>query len=300
MLSTVTIQPTAFDVLPSLAAAKDVQPFPYQGSKRLLASAIIPLMGSFDRLVEPFAGSAAVSIAARLAGVCDRGLIADVNAPLMDLWRDIIERPDALADEYEALWTEQQDDPRAFFNMVRDRFNQTHQPADMLYLLNRIVKGAVRYGRDGKMNQSPDHRRLGARPATVRARLTGASALMQNTEVLATTYEDVLDLVDAKTDVVYMDPPYQGTSNSNDHRYIASLQRADFETQLQKLVDRDVRFIISYDVVTEDDKYGEPLSPELDLTHLHVAAGSSAQATLLGRTQQAVESLYLSPALAAL
>lgn len=264
-----------------------------------MASAIVPLLGDAERVVEPFAGSAAISIATRLAGTASGGLIADINAPLMALWGRIIDDPSGLADEYEVLWTEQQEDPRAYFHAVRDRFNESHEPADLLYLLNRIVKGAVRYGRDGRMNQGADHRRLGARPAVVRKRLVGASRLMAGTEVVAAPYEEVLQQVNADTDVVYMDPPYQGTSTSPDHRYIANLKRLDFEAELQQLVDRGVRFLVSYDVITTDKKYGEALSPSLGLVHLHVAAGVSSQATLLGRSQRSVESLYLSPRLAA-
>lgn len=297
-LTNVTIEPTIFPKHPLLARSGDVQPFPYQGSKRGLASAIIPLLGKSARVVEPFAGSAAVSLATRLARTSDVGVIADVNAPLMDLWRTIIDDPNRLADDYEALWNEQKTDPKTFFRAVRDRFNETHQPADFLYLLNRIVKGAVRYGRDGRMNQGADNRRLGAKPDTVRSRITGASRLMQGTDVVTAPYEAVLATVDPQTDVVYMDPPYQGTSTSPDTRYIANLGRTEFESELGELVERGVRFIVSYDVVTDDAKYGQPLSEELGLTHLHVAAGASAQATLLGRKQLSVESLYLSPALA--
>ena len=89
----VVIEPTVFPKHPKLARSGDVQPFPYQGSKRALASAIIPLMGESVRVVEPFAGSAAISIAARLAGVSHSGVIADVNEPLMDLWQAIIDEP---------------------------------------------------------------------------------------------------------------------------------------------------------------------------------------------------------------
>ena len=120
---------------------------------------------------------------------------------------------------------------------------------------------------------------------------------MKGTEVKAAPYETILEQVDPDADVVYMDPPYQGTSTSPDRRYIASLQRLDFEAELRRLVQRDVRFLVSYDAVTTDKKYGEALSADLGLTHLHVAAGPSSQATLLGRSQRSIESLYLSPRL---
>ena len=95
-----------------------------------------------------------------------------------------------------------------------------------------------------------------------------------------------------------MDPPYQGTTVSRDRRYISGLDRTDFEAQLVSLLDRGVRFVVSYDVVTTDSKYGEPLDSALGLTHVHVTSGTSAQGTLVGNAHMSVESLYLSPNLA--
>jgi DNA adenine methylase len=42
-------------------------------------------------LLEPFAGAAAVSIAAALKGQADRIVLNDINEPLMRLWESIIE-----------------------------------------------------------------------------------------------------------------------------------------------------------------------------------------------------------------
>lgn len=296
--SNVVLQPALLPMRTDASMDTKTQPFPYQGSKRSLAPTIIPLLGTCGRVVEPFAGSAAVSIAARATGIAGPGVIADINAPLMDLWRAILSAPDELADAYNELWVAQQVDPKAFFNMVRDRFNETPTPADFLYLLNRIVKGALRYGRDGRMNQGPDNRRLGAKPLNVRTRLLRVSQLMAGTEVITGTYEEVLASVNPDVDVVYMDPPYQGTTVSRDRRYIAGLSRTGFEEQLASLIDRGVRFVVSYDAVTTDDKYGEPLDPALGLTHVHVTSGTSAQGTLVGNAHMSVESLYLSPTLA--
>jgi len=72
-------------------------PVPYQGSKRKLTPAILACFppGS-PRLIEPFAGSAAVTLAAAARGKESRFVIADLNAPLMDLWRAMIEAPDVM------------------------------------------------------------------------------------------------------------------------------------------------------------------------------------------------------------
>ena len=47
-------------------------PIPYQGSKRRLAAAILAHAPSCARLIEPFAGSAAISLAAAARGLARR------------------------------------------------------------------------------------------------------------------------------------------------------------------------------------------------------------------------------------
>lgn len=277
-------------------------PFPYQGSKRYLANAIVPLIpDDVTSIIEPFAGSAAISIAAKYTHKVDNVTIADVNEPLINLWVAMLTDPDGLADEYARMWVEQQTEPKEYFLKVRDDFNTAPSPAAMLYLLNRIVKGALRYSSEGKFNQSADNRRLGAKPSVVSNRIHAVNQIMVGTKVIAADYQDVVSQADDDT-VIYMDPPYQGTSGQGaagkrDQRYAAGLQRSDFERVLDRL-NRDGRmYMVSYDRIDQDNTYGQPLSDELQLMHMHLQAGTSAQATLVGKKVQTVESLYLSPAL---
>lgn len=273
------------------------QPFPYQGSKRYLANAILPLIpGDAKKIIEPFCGSAAVSIAARYTRRVSESVIGDVNFPLMELWNAILNDPDTLSTQYAQLWNMQLEDPKAFFFEVRDRFNNNPEPADFLYLLNRIVKGAIRYGKDGKFNQTADNRRLGAKPEIVSHRIHAVSTTLKGTKAIACDFEDIVAEA-TSSDIIYMDPPYQGTSENADHRYFASLSKSNFEEALARMNSKSLSYIVSYDVVDANRSYGNPLDGSLDLTHLHLAAGTSAQASLLGRTEQTVESLYLSKAL---
>lgn len=281
--------------IPALAGLP--QPIPYQGSKRLLAHAIVRLIPSdVDCLREPFAGSAAVSMAARKLRLAPQVAINDVNEPLMELWRCILADPAAVACRYRELWTAQLDDPRAFYDLARSDFNRTREPVLLLYLLARCVKASVRYSKRGDFNQSADHRRLGARPEVVQDRLLTAASLLQGATVTSSDYAEQL-LAAGPGDVVYMDPPYQGVSNVRDHRYMRGLAREDFEEVLERAVKSGLSFIISYDMVTDDAQYGEALASHLGLRHLHLAAGLSSQATLHGERKQTIESLYLSPAL---
>jgi DNA adenine methylase len=259
------------------------QPFQYQGSKRALAPTILKFLpGKFARLVEPFAGSAAMTVACAARSRARQFWINDLNKPLAELLNLMINRPEDAADSYAKLWRADAEDALEQFYTVRETFNRTQDPKLFLYLLTRCIKGAVRYNSDGFFNQSPDKRRLGTRPETMRHNIMG----------------DVLAAADS-SDVVYMDPPYQGTSGERDSRYLAGLSFDDFVTALDGLNSRGLRFAISYDGRTGDKSYGAPLPPYLDLSFIELEAGRSTQATLLGRDDTTVESLYLSPALAA-
>ena len=275
------------------------QPIPYQGSKRQIAPTIL---GHFPfkifRLVEPFAGSAALSIAAATHNFANHYWINDLHAPLIELWQEIVLRPEILADKYTQLWNAQLGNERAFYKTVRDRFNQQHDPADFLYLLARCVKAAVRYNANGEFNNSPDNRRKGARPLEMCWRITRSSALLKDrTFFTSWDYKKVLNDC-TSTDLVYMDPPYQGVCGRLNQRYLPKLDHEEFCFELEKLNDKNIMFAVSYDGRTGAKTYGPALPKSLELIHLEVCAGRSTQATLLGRSDTTYESLYLSPALA--
>ncbi|MGA2769975.1 MAG: DNA adenine methylase [Bryobacteraceae bacterium] len=274
-------------------------PVPYQGSKRKLTPAILACfpLGS-PRLIEPFAGSAAVTLAAAAREKASRFVIADLNAPLMDLWRAMIENPDEITDQYRKLWHDQAGREREFYDRVRDQFNKIHEPGHLLYLLLRCVKAAVRYNANGDFNQSPDNRRRGMNPETLRDEIAGASRLLKGkTQVVAGDYREVLE--DARPeDIVYIDPPYQGVCGDGDGRYIKGLSFEDFTLELRKLNERQVSYILSYDGRANDKVYGKPMPEDLNLFRIELDAGRSTQATFLGKDVTTYESLYLSPALA--
>ncbi len=98
-------------------------------------------------------------------------------------------------------------------------------------------------------------------------------------------------------DLVYLDPPYQGTSFTRDHRYYTGVNYDDLVDALSLMNEMRVSYILSYDGRTGDKSHGRPLPETLDLTHYDVHAGRSSQSTLLGDNHQTVESLYLSPEL---
>jgi DNA adenine methylase len=281
-----------------MVVMKVPHPIPYQGSKRNLAPAILRYFPqTLGTLVEPFAGAAAVSMAAALKGKVDRIVLNDINEPLMHLWESIVNSPEATVSEYSCLWQAQLAGPRKYYDAVRAKFNQTHKPCYLLYLLARCVKASIRYNSDGEFNQSPDNRRLGMNPETMRWNISGASRLLSGkTRFMIGDYRQALDVC-TPDDLVYMDPPYQGVCKNRDPRYFSLLSFENFTDALSKLNSRRISYIVSYDGRTGEKSYGRPMPEKLGLVHVEVEAGRSSQATLLGRDHITYESIYLSPAL---
>jgi DNA adenine methylase len=217
----------------------------------------------------------------------------------MNLWDMIINRPEEIADAYEHLWYDQLGRERDYYDHVRECHNQTQRPDYFLYLLARCVKGAIRYNGRGEFNRSPDNRRKGMHPATMRAHILNALRLLHGrTEVYSLDYRDAAASA-ALQDVIYLDPPYQGVCRDRDPRYIRSVSFQEFIAFLLDLNRKRLSYIVSYDGRTEDKTYGAPLPDSLELIRLEINAGRSTQATLLGKVARTFESLYVSPALTA-
>ena len=275
------------------------QPFQYQGSKRALAALILRYFpGGMTRLVEPFCGSAAVSIAAAGRGRTGEFWLNDFNKPLAELLGLMINSPKELAKSYAELWRADHADALEHYYQVRESFNRNHDARLLLYLLARCVKGAVRYNGEGLFNQSPDKRRLGTRPETMRENIAAISTLLRGRTIVTSLDYEVVLAKARPDDVVYMDPPYQGVCGERDSRYFAGISFDDFAAELETLNHKGVRYLVSYDGRSGSRTYGKPLPDKLNLTLVEIEAGRSTQATLLGRAEMTVESLYLSPALA--
>ncbi|MBR5081724.1 MAG: DNA adenine methylase [Bacteroidales bacterium] len=274
----------------------------YQGSKRILAPQILRFIPSkFKRLVEPFAGMAAITIAVARQNRADNYLVNDLNVPLVAILKSAIETPIELYSEYAKVWNEQFEYPGGsveHFYKVREDFNHGQQtPANMLYLLARCVKGSVRYGNNGQFNQSPDKRRNGTSPQTLKANVMAISYYLKGkTTFISKDYREVLN--EAKEgDVVYMDPPYQGVSNVRDNRYYSGIDFYDFVEAVDNLNCRGIDFLISYDGKCGNKQYGEDLPDELGLQKVMLNAGLSSQSLLLGKKEITYEALYVSKGL---
>lgn len=271
----------------------------YQGSKRNLAPQILQYFPrKFNRLIEPFAGMAAITIAVSKQRRADHYHLNDLNEPLVNVLRESITNPQRLIDDYTRVWNEQlsfDGGSVEHFYKIRDEFNNGNQcAANMLYLLARCVKGSVRYSSTGQFNQSPDKRRMGTNPKNLAKNVYLISSYLKDkTEFTSIDYREVTR--NARLgDIVYMDPPYQGVCSSRDSRYFSGIDFNDFVECVEDLNRRGIDFVISYDGTCGEKQYGIDLPNELGLRKIMLNAGLSSQSLLLGKKETTIEALYLS------
>ena len=276
-------------------------PIPYQGSKRNLAADILRFFPQkIDRLIEPFAGSAAITIASAYYFKANKFVVNDINEPLINLWDKIVNEPQTIIRDYHHIWNNQLGNEEEFYYQIRDSFNQTKEPKYLLFLLAKCVKAAVRYNAEGNFNQSPDKRRKGRLPENMRFDILNVSNLLKDKVTFySVDYERILDMA-TENDLVYMDPPYQGTAKNGGFRYMEDLNHENFVISLYKLNKRNIPFILSYDGRTDNKTYGEELPKELNLHKIEIDAGRSSIATLHSRNERTYEAVYISDNLASI
>ncbi len=276
-------------------------PIPYQGSKRNLAADILRFFPQkIDRLIEPFAGSAAITIASAYFFKADKFVVNDINEPLINLWDKIINEPQSIIRDYHHIWNGQLGNEEEYYYQIRSSFNQTKEPKYLLFLLAKCVKAAVRYNAEGNFNQSPDKRRKGRLPENMRFDILNTSNLLKDKVTFYSfDYEKILDMA-TENDLVYMDPPYQGTAKNGGFRYMEDLNHENFVISLHKLNKRNIPFILSYDGRTDNKTYGEELPKELNLHKIEIDAGRSSIATLHSRIERTYEAVYISNNLASI
>ncbi|HUW05772.1 MAG TPA: DNA adenine methylase [Williamwhitmania sp.] len=276
-------------------------PIPYQGSKRNLAADILRFFPQkIDRLIEPFAGSAAITIASAYYFKANKFIVNDINEPLINLWEKIVNEPQTIIRDYHHIWNNQLGNEEDFYYQIRDSFNQTKEPKYLLFLLAKCVKAAVRYNAEGNFNQSPDKRRKGRLPENMRFDILNVSNLLKDKVTFhSVDYEKILDMA-TENDLVYMDPPYQGTAKNGGFRYMEDLNHENFVISLYKLNKRNIPFILSYDGRTDNKTYGEELPKELNLHKIEIDAGRSSIATLHSRNERTYEAVYISDNLASI
>ncbi|HID62807.1 MAG TPA: Dam family site-specific DNA-(adenine-N6)-methyltransferase [Anaerolineae bacterium] len=258
----------------------------WSGSKRKIAPLLAILLPDANCYYEPFVGGGAM-----LPFRPSRTAVAgDIIVELINLWKAIRETPGLTADEYEIRWNRLQAEGHTAYYTIRDSFNVTRNPHDLLFLSRTCVNGLIRFNKKGEFNNSLHHTRPGIAPARLRRVIRQWSRAIQGVEFIAAGYRGTLASV-STNDLVFLDPPYGGTKG----RYLPTDFNLDeFYDELQRLNAIGAKWVLTFDGRAGSRSYATSIPSVLYRVRLALPTGNSPFTRLMKKSLDAiVESVYL-------
>lgn len=257
----------------------------WTGSKRLVANVISQIMPETQRLFDPFVGGGAILPVSKSNSI----VAGDVIPELIHLWQEIKFNPNSVADGYEVRWKQLQQEGHTAYYKIRDRFNDTRNPVDFLFLTRTCVNGLIRFNQNGDFNNSLHHTRPGIAPDRLRAILIEWSKWISNTKFVVSDYRETLEDV-RKGDLVFLDPPYIGTKG----RYLPNEFDYDsFYLELDRLNTIGVQWILTLDGQAGKREYQKTIPSDLYTHSTDITTGKSPFPKVMYKTLDKVkESIY--------
>lgn len=257
----------------------------WSGSKRSVAPALSAFIAPTKRFFDPFVGGGSIlpfrNSQSAIAG--------DVIPELISLWKLIQSSPESVANGYQERWGRLQSDGYLVYYEIRDSFNSTRNPIDLLFLSRTCVNGLIRFNKDGDFNNSLHHTRPGISPITLRKIVHEWSLVIKNIEFITSDYKDTLRTA-KEGDFVFLDPPYGGTRG----RYIPNAFNLDeFYSELERLNSLNIRWLLTFDGHAGERAYSAAPPKKLYKSHFYIATGKSPFTRLMGTSiDQIQESVY--------
>ena len=202
----------------------------WAGNKSSIVDIIAPHLNG-KKLVEPFAGSCAVS----LNTVFDSYVCNDINADLITMYQQIQTDVDDFIKSAQAYFVNGNDEKR--FYELRELYNNTsdlNQKAHLFLYLNRhCFNGLCRYNLKGKYNVPfGSYKTIYFPEKEIRA----FAQYTQNKFTFTNkNYEELFDYADENT-VIYCDPPYSPLTKTSDFsKYAVNDFNPTHHTELKNL-----------------------------------------------------------------
>ncbi|MCV2511835.1 DNA adenine methylase [Leclercia pneumoniae] len=179
----------------------------WAGNKTAIMPELIKHLPAGPRLVEPFAGSCAVMMATDYPHY----LVADINPDLISLYSVIKNESELLITIAKGLFDK--NNTAEDYYGIRKEFNcDRHWPAEwraamFLYLNRHCYRGLCRYNLSGHFNVPYGNYK---NPYFPENEIRAFAEKAQRATFICASYDETLAMLQAG-DVVYCDPPYDGT-----------------------------------------------------------------------------------------
>jgi DNA adenine methylase len=273
----------------------------WSGSKRSQASEIIKHFPKhIETYYEPFIGGGSMLNALIQSDVSTNNYVcSDINADLINLYIQIRDNPNPIIAHYRQLWKELNidndiDRKRAYFESVRKRLNEEHNPLDFMFIMRTTTNGMPRYNSDGEFNNSFHLTRCGIKPRELEQIIRYWHGILKgkNVEFINCSYENIQPT--NNNDFCYFDPPYANTKGM----YYGTIDYEPFFNYLRNL---NCDYVLSFDGKAINNDSGDILDstytvPEDVYTkHIYLNSGKS-RFRMLNKTSNntnVLESLYI-------
>ena len=246
-----------------------------------------------DTYYEPFCGGASVLRRLLSSNIrVNHYVCSDINSGLIDLWNEVIDRPNLVSSYYEKLWNELNIDDdkqrkKDYFAQVRKRYNEQHDPLDFMFIMRTTTNGMPRYNSNGDFNNSFHITRNGISPNSLRKIIIEWSEILRTKDVkfISCSYNEIKPI---NGDFAYLDPPYANTKGM----YYGAIDYTQLWDWIRSL---GCNYLLSFDGVNgvNDNTYNVP--QDIYSTHAYILSGNSSFKRIIGKSKNAIvyESVYI-------
>jgi DNA adenine methylase len=176
----------------------------WAGGKYRIVDRVKAALPDGNRLIEPFAGSAAVFLNTDF----QENIIADTNSDLIGLYKCLQAEGSHFVDLCKHLFIAENNNQEAFYRL-RDEFNNTdnarRKAALFVYLNRHCFNGLCRYNRSGRFNV-PFGRYT--KPYLPETEMMNFWRKSQSATFIVSDFVNTMESA-TQGDVVYCDPPYE-------------------------------------------------------------------------------------------
>ena len=266
----------------------------WSGSKRSQSEEIIKYFPKeINTYYEPFCGGCSVLFQLLHSDIkVNNYVCSDKNKGLIDLWNLIKVDPKLVSHSYSIMWNELNIDDnkerkKQYFYMVRERYNNTHNPTDFMFIMRTTTNGMPRYNNNGDFNNSFHVTRNGILPNKLEKIIYQWSEVLNknNVEFINQEYNNI---VTKKNDFIYLDPPYANTKGM----YYGTI---DYNILWNWLKQQSCKYILSFDGKTNNEDMTQDIPTNIYSKHIYLNSGNSSFRRVIGKSKNTIvkESLYI-------
>lgn len=246
----------------------------WAGSKKQ----ILPILQShwnstFTRYVEPFAGSACLFFRIQP----DKAILGDINKDLISTYVEVKYRVTQVIEELSKL-EKGRDNYLKLRGMDVSELSRSEKAARFIYLNRFCFNGLYRTNLKGQFNVPYGGERSGGIPTE--ETLRSCSRMLKQAILIPGGFERVLEKV-KPGDFVYLDPPYSVKAKRVFKEYNAAAfgeqDLYDLRDWLEKLANRNIKFLVSYAESDEADVLRKGFHSEVVSVRRNIAGFSGSR-----------------------